>query len=149
MNRLECHLTAAHYFVIKNSDPDDHRDVGQRMQEYLKWRNKNTQNPKLTKDVALDIALPSLEEAFEVRGTIRTTKGEPMSEVGISAYDENTGSFSTSISYPGGTYSLVLPSGTYDFTLNPLPFGGPQFSEQHVENVVVEGYTIRDITVDI
>ena len=49
MNRLECHLTAAHYFVIKNSDPDDHRDVGQRMQEYLKWRNKNTQNAKLTK----------------------------------------------------------------------------------------------------
>ena len=49
MNRLECHLTAAHYFVIKNSDPDDHREVGQCMQEYLRWRNKNTQNAKLTK----------------------------------------------------------------------------------------------------
>ena len=49
MNRLECHLTAAHYLVIKNSDPVDHRDVGQRMQEYLKWHNKNTQNAKLTK----------------------------------------------------------------------------------------------------
>ena len=49
MNRLECHLTAAHYFVIKNSDPNDHREVGQRIQEYLRWRNKNTDNSKLTK----------------------------------------------------------------------------------------------------
>lgn len=49
MNRVECHLTAAHYFVIKNSDPEDHRDVGQRMQQYLRWRNRNTDNAKLTK----------------------------------------------------------------------------------------------------
>ncbi len=49
MNRLECHLTAAHYFVIKNSDPEDHRDVGQRMQEYLRWRNRNTDSAKLVK----------------------------------------------------------------------------------------------------
>ncbi len=49
MNRLECHLTAAHYFVIKNSDPADHRDVGQRMQEYLRWRNRNTDDTQLAK----------------------------------------------------------------------------------------------------
>ena len=49
MNRLECHLTAAHYFVIKNSDPADHRDVGQRMQEYLRWRNRNAEDTQLAK----------------------------------------------------------------------------------------------------
>lgn len=49
MNRIECHFTAAHYFVIKNSDPEDHRDVGQRMQQYLRWRNRNTDNAKLAK----------------------------------------------------------------------------------------------------
>jgi transposase len=49
MNRVECHLTAAHYFVIKNSDPDDHRAVGLRMQEYLRWRNRNTDDAKLAK----------------------------------------------------------------------------------------------------
>jgi hypothetical protein len=49
MNRLEWHLTAAHYFVIKNSDPEDHRDVAQRMQEYLRWWNRNTDNAKLAK----------------------------------------------------------------------------------------------------
>ncbi len=49
MNRLECHLTAAHYFVIKNSDPRDHREVGQRMQEYLVWRNQNKDYAKLVK----------------------------------------------------------------------------------------------------
>jgi len=49
MNRVECHLTAAHYFVIKNSDPTDHRDVGTRMQEYLRWRNRNADDAKLLK----------------------------------------------------------------------------------------------------
>ena len=49
MNRLECHLTAAHYFVIKNSDPEDHREVGQRMQEYLVWGQRNRDDAKLVK----------------------------------------------------------------------------------------------------
>lgn len=49
MNRIECHFTAAHYFVIKNSDPADHRHVSCRMQEYLRWRHRNTQNAKLHK----------------------------------------------------------------------------------------------------
>jgi len=49
MNRIECHFTAAHYFVIKNSDPADHREVDQRMQKYLRWRNRNTHNAKLRK----------------------------------------------------------------------------------------------------
>ncbi len=49
MNRLECHMTAAHYFVIKNSDPRDHRDIGQHMQEYLVWRNRNQDDAKLAK----------------------------------------------------------------------------------------------------
>lgn len=52
LNRVECHLTAAHYFVIKNSDPEDHRDVGQRMPEYLRWRNRNTDNARLVKPKA-------------------------------------------------------------------------------------------------
>ncbi len=69
-----------------------------------------------------------------------------MSEIDISAYDESTGSFSTSITDPGGTYSLVLPLGTYDFTLNDhspahFPPVGPQFPEQHIANVVVERTT--------
>ena len=49
MNRVEGHLTAAHYFVIKNSDPEDHRDVGRRMQKYLRWRNRNAADAKLAK----------------------------------------------------------------------------------------------------
>ena len=49
MNRLECHLTAAHYFVIKNSDSRDHRDIGQRMQEYLVCRDRNQDDAKLVK----------------------------------------------------------------------------------------------------
>ena len=49
MNRLECHLTGAHYFVIKNSDPGDHREAGQRRQEYLVWRHRNRDGAKLVK----------------------------------------------------------------------------------------------------
>ena len=49
MNCIECHFTAAHYFVIKNNDPADHRGVAQRTQEYLRWRNRNTDNAKLAK----------------------------------------------------------------------------------------------------
>ena len=110
---------------------------------------------EVSKDMALDITLPSLEEAFEVRGIIRAKEGDPMSEVDISAYDENTGSFSTNISYRGGIYLLVLPLGTYDFTLNDhrvahaFSFVGPQFPEQHIENVIVEENIIKNITVDI
>ena len=49
MNRIECHFTAAHYFVIKNSDPPNHKHVARRMQEYLRWRRKNVKNEKLPK----------------------------------------------------------------------------------------------------
>ena len=45
----ECPLTAAHYFVIKNSDPEAHRDVGQRMHEYLARRRRNKADAKLVK----------------------------------------------------------------------------------------------------
>ena len=110
---------------------------------------------EVSKDMALDVALPSLAEAFEVRGIVRGRAGDPMSEVDISAYDENTGSFSTAISGAGGTYALALPSGTYDFTLNDhrvahsLTPADPQFPEQFVKDVVVEGNTVRNIAIDL
>jgi|TARA_B100001971_G_C18140238_1_gene509975 transposase len=47
MNRIECHFSPAKYFVIYNSDHPDHRSIGQAMQDYIRWRNKNAKNEKI------------------------------------------------------------------------------------------------------
>jgi len=41
MNRIEAQFGAVHYFVLKNSYPSDHEDLKQRIQQHLKWRNRN------------------------------------------------------------------------------------------------------------
>ncbi len=56
MNRLELHLTAAHYFVIKNNDPRDHREVGQRMQEYLGMAKSKPRPCQASQDPKLNAA---------------------------------------------------------------------------------------------
>ncbi len=49
MNRIECHFAPAKQFVLNNSDHPDHRSIGQAMQDYIRWRNKNAKNKKILK----------------------------------------------------------------------------------------------------
>jgi 3-methyladenine DNA glycosylase Tag len=49
MNRIECHFAPAKQFVLNNSDHPDHRSIGQAMQDYIRWRNKNAKNNKILK----------------------------------------------------------------------------------------------------
>ena len=49
MNRIECHFTAVKRFVISNSDYPDHAAIAKAMQDYLRWRNRNTDDKELRK----------------------------------------------------------------------------------------------------
>lgn len=49
MNRIEAQFGAVHYFVLKNSYPEDHIDLERRIKEHLKWRNQNRHDPLLKK----------------------------------------------------------------------------------------------------
>jgi len=49
MNRIECHFTAVKRFVISNSDHPDHAAIARAMQDYLRWRNRNTDDKELRK----------------------------------------------------------------------------------------------------
>ncbi|UCE17766.1 MAG: carboxypeptidase regulatory-like domain-containing protein [Gemmatimonadota bacterium] len=108
---------------------------------------RRVSNIEMDQDRTLDITLAPLYESFEVRGIIRDNYGQPMSEVYISAYESTTGNFSCIITYLG-MYWLVLPAGTYSFTLVSFLPGG-ESTEQYIENVVVEEDMIKNITIDI
>lgn len=41
MNRIEAQFSSVHYFVLKNSFPENHKKLEQDIKEHLKWRNKN------------------------------------------------------------------------------------------------------------
>jgi len=102
----------------------------------------------LNRDMTLDVTLPPLGEMFEVRGTIRDKDGNKMNDVQISAYDEATHNFSYYISDTEGAYLLVLPAGKYKLTIAPCSVHRiHQFPEQHIEDFVVEGNSVKDITV--
>ena len=49
MNRIECHFAPVKYFVINNSDHANHQTIGKALQEYLRWRNKNSRDKELLK----------------------------------------------------------------------------------------------------
>jgi transposase len=49
MNRIECHFAPAKEFVIRNSDYSDHKAIGQAMQDYVRWRNKNAADKRILK----------------------------------------------------------------------------------------------------
>ncbi len=49
MNRIEAQFGAVRYFVLKNSYPEDHKDLETRIKEHLKWRNQNRHDPVLKK----------------------------------------------------------------------------------------------------
>ena len=102
----------------------------------------------VTDDTVFDIELPSLDATWEVRGIVRDREGNPMAEVQVSAVDRSTGSYSTTITRPAGEYLLLLPPGIYEFTLNSGLVEGSQFGKQSFEGVVVEGFTINNMTVD-
>ena len=47
MNRIECHFTPLKKFAIANSNPKDHTELGQSIQKYIKWRNRNPRKKKI------------------------------------------------------------------------------------------------------
>lgn len=99
----------------------------------------------VSNDMTLNITIPTPDEAYEVRGVIKDKKGRGINGAFVSAYDKKTGNFSLTISQRG-IYLLVMAAGTYEFTLTSfMPLW--QFPEQHIENVVIEGNTIKNITI--
>lgn len=49
MNRIEAQFGSVRYFVLKNSYPQNHRELEQNVKEHLKWRNNNHRHPLLRK----------------------------------------------------------------------------------------------------
>ncbi len=49
MNRIEAQFGSVHYFVLKNSYPQSHKELEQNVKEHLKWRNRNGHHPLLKK----------------------------------------------------------------------------------------------------
>ena len=49
MNRIEAQFGAVRYFVLKNSYPQNHKELEQNIKEHLKWRNSNRRHPLLKK----------------------------------------------------------------------------------------------------
>jgi len=47
LNRIECHFTALKKFAIKNSNYNNHKELGSAIRRYLIWRNKNTKDKNI------------------------------------------------------------------------------------------------------
>lgn len=47
LNRIECHFTALKKFAIRNSNYQNHKELGSGIRRYVIWRNKNCSNKKL------------------------------------------------------------------------------------------------------
>ncbi len=47
LNRIECHFTALRKFAIRNSNYQNHKEIGSAIRRYLIWRNKNHHDKKL------------------------------------------------------------------------------------------------------
>jgi transposase len=47
LNRIECHFTALRKFAIRNSNYQNHKELGSAIRRYIIWRNKNHEDKRI------------------------------------------------------------------------------------------------------